>query len=348
MEVANRNDTPVQLDVIQNGQVMMGGSVARRLMAAGFQPSKLRNNEWLHKEEWLEMDTVVGRENQLRLRGIRDLMDMGLIYDLRRVGLAKTVLQWESISDYGAAEVDMDGVARATQDRLKVGLNQLPLFITHKDVTFTAREIAAAHNSNEPMDMENVQMAARKVAEALETMLFTGAIRTIQLPTAWGSALSYSYTTAPNRVTSTLAFGWLNGSATPASIVQDIMNMKQAAINGRFYGPWILYVPVNYTAVLDKDYSIVTNVVTNTIRQRILNIDGILDIRVADFLPNNNVLLVQMTRDVVDLVVCQEPIILPWEEQGGMLVHFKVLACMVPRMKNTYALRSGIVHYTGS
>lgn len=350
MELENRNGNPVAIDILKGGNFVGSGSglsVARKLMACNFQPQLLRTNDLLHKEEWLQLDQVVEGEVLRRLRGIQDLMQMGLEYNMRSVGLGKTVIQWETSSDMGPADVSMDGVARATQDKVLLSpTNLLPLYITHKDVTFSAREIAAGRMAGgTPIDTMNVQMAARKVAEALETMLFTGASEAISLPTKWGSAVSYSYTTAPNRVTTTLTYDWNNGSATPATILADVLSMKQAAIGNRFYGPYVLYVPVTYESVLDKDYSIVSNVVTDTIRSRILKIGNIVDVRVADFLPDKNVLLIQMTPDVVDLVVTQDPIIVPWEEQGGMLLHFKVMACMVPRMKSTFALRSGLIHY---
>src|SRR5579863_176344 len=109
-----RNNAPVSVEILDsNGG--SGGSVARKLMACNFKPQALRTNDWLHKEEWLQLDQVVIRESLRRLRGIQDLMAMGLEYNMRQVGLAKTVLQWETASDFGPAEIDMDGVARATQ-----------------------------------------------------------------------------------------------------------------------------------------------------------------------------------------------------------------------------------------
>ena len=96
---------------------------------------------------------------------------------------------------------------------------------------------------------------------------------------------------------------------------------------------------------MDDDYAVTTSPMM-TIRERLLKIDNITDDKVADFLGAGQVLLVQMTRDVVDMVVAVDPMIVPWEEVGGMRLNFKVMTVMVPRMKLTQANRSGVVHYS--
>ena len=58
------------------------------------------------------------------------------------------------------------------------------------------------------------------------------------------------------------------------------------------------------------------------------------------------VILLQLTSDVVDIVVGMQPTTLQWEDMGGMITNFKVMAIMVPRIKDTQTSQSGIVHYT--
>ena len=81
-----------------------------------------------------------------------------------------------------------------------------------------------------------------------------------------------------------------------------------------------------------------------SIISRVLEIPTLTDIKVADFLTADNVLMIQMTSDVVDMVVGMQPTTVQWETQGGFLLNFKVMAIMIPRLKNTDAGRSGIVH----
>jgi hypothetical protein len=91
---------------------------------------------------------------------------------------------------------------------------------------------------------------------------------------------------------------------------------------------------------------------TRTIRERILALGQIADIRVADRLASgvtttvadHSVLLVQMTRDVVDLAIAQDINTTSWQMYGGMVERFKVWACWVPRIKSDFDGRSGVVH----
>lgn len=331
------------VDVISGGKAF--GATAARILEADFQPARLRTNDVLPIEVWKQFDQVLIQEALLRMVGVNDLLSRGLEYDLRSVGLGKTVLQWQTFSDIGGAEISMDGLSGAARDRgLFNYTNLLPLFITHKDVSFTLREIKEAQSGGQPIDTSNIALAMRKVAESVETLLFQGPSKAIQLPTVWGNAIAYGYTDAPHRATDSLSGAW-DSATDPTDIKNDVLAMKQAAIGNRMYGPYMMYIPTEYEKVMDDDYAVTTSAIT-TVRERILMIDGIQGVKVADFLPAGQVLLVQMTRDVVDMVVCVDPMIVPWEEVGGMRLNFKVMTVMVPRMKLTQANRSGIVHFS--
>jgi len=80
--------------------------------------------------------------------------------------------------------------------------------------------------------------------------------------------------------------------------------MKQELIDNLHFGPYVIYIPTAYETKLDSDYSATAIGQTNdtTIRERILKISGISDIKVVDTLTADHVLMVQMTSDVVRLV----------------------------------------------
>ncbi len=59
-----------------------------------------------------------------------------------------------------------------------------------------------------------------------------------------------------------------------------------------------------------------------------------------------NVALVQMTSDVVRVVTGMAPTTVQWDTDGGMTLNFKVMAIMVPQVRNDQAGNSGIVKYT--
>lgn len=334
-----------KVDVISEGRAF--GATASRLLSVGMQPAKLRTNDLLPLEVWKQWDSIILKEFQKRLVGVADIFGAGLEYDLRSVGLGKTVLQWSTASDFGPAEISMDGVNNAKKDRVLFDhANLLPLFITHKDVSFTAREIAESRNSGTPLDTVNIELASRKIAESVETLLFQGPSSAIQLPTVWGNAKSYGYQTALHLNSGNIvAGGWNGGGVTAVDIKKDILKMKAALIAARAYGPYQIYVPTSYEVLLDDDYVATTATIT-TIRERILSIGNIAGIKVADFMTDESVLMIQMSREVVDMVVCVDPMIIPWEEEGGMRINFKIITVMVPRVKYTQASRSGIAYYT--
>jgi hypothetical protein len=73
-----------------------------------------------------------------------------------------------------------------------------------------------------------------------------------------------------------------------------------------------------------------------------MEVEGIQDIKIADRLTANTVLLVQMTSDVVRLINGFAPKVLQWSTQGGLIHHFKVMAIQVPQMRADQDGNSGI------
>ena len=83
-----------------------------------------------------------------------------------------------------------------------------------------------------------------------------------------------------------------------------------------------------------------------TILERIMAIPGISAIKETKDLTASNIIMVQMTSDVIDLVSGMQPTTVQWESEGGMVVNFKVMTIMVPRIKFDFVNQSGIVHYS--
>jgi hypothetical protein len=57
--------------------------------------------------------------------------------------------------------------------------------------------------------------------------------------------------------------------------------------------------------------------------------------------------LVQMTRDVVDLAVGVDVSTVQWETRGGFTQHFKIFTAIAPRVKSDFDGKSGICVLTG-
>lgn len=289
----------------------------------------------LRYDEWKDIDRTVIEVTVDRLCGVADLIGAGLVHNLGSIG--NTISLWQRQSDTTAAQVNMSGIARGEKDTVEFDSKQVPVPVVFKDFEVNIRHLEASRAFGASVDVSMATLAARVVSEKSEDMLFAG--NAIQVD---GSTI-YGYTTHPDRNTVALAMQWTNVAKTGVNILADIQNMLAAARADSMFGPFTLYIPGAYETKLDDDYAPGTSD-SRTIRQRILALSGIREIKVADRLANHNVLLVQLTRDVVDMAIAQDISTVQWQQMGGLLEDFKVMAVWVPRVKSTFEGDSGVVH----
>jgi len=314
-----------------------GGTSGQRLLASGMSVNSLRTNATLRKDEWKHYDTAAIKAAQRRLVGIADLMSRGLTYSLAN-GLGTTVLEYEDMSDVNDAQLSLDAVSRGQSDAIEFDLNYLPLPIVHADFDISIRKLNASRTTGQPLDTLMIAAKAEKIAEKLESILFTGASTF-----TFGGGTIYGYTDFPHRNTGSLSANWDDSTATGATILADVVAMKQASINDRHYGPWVLYIPTAYETVLDEDY---VSGYPKTIRDRLLEVGGISEIKVVDLLTANNVLLVEMDAKTVRLVEGLPLTTVEWQTQGNMVFNFKLMTISVPQLRADQANRCGIQHWT--
>lgn len=316
-----------------NGLTAQGG-VASVLLANGMNVNALRTNDVLRKDEWVNYDNTVVEIARERLIGVADLLNAGLRYDLPNA-LGTTKLEWEQISDMTAADINMSGVTPGRGDRQTFDLESLPVPIIHKDFSINIRTLTASRTTGQSLDTTQAAMAARLVSEKTEDLLFNGA-------TIIGTNNAiYGYLTAPNRNTGSVTANW--ATATGEQIVSDVLSMIDDAVADNMYGPFMLYVPVDVHVHLGDDYKANSD---KTIMQRLKEIPGIMDVKPSSRFGGQNIVLVQMTSDVVDMVVGMQPTPIQWDSNGGMTTNFKVMSIMVPRIKDDLNGQSGIVHYS--
>lgn len=289
----------------------------------------------LRYDEWKDIDRRVIAVATQRLVGIADLIGRGLTHSLGSIGV--TVAQWERSSDMTEAEADMSGISKGEEDTPAFELQYVPVPIIHKDFRVNIRRLEASRRMGEAIDTVASDIASRRVAEKSEDMLFAG------LPIQVDGGTIYGYTTHPHRNTVDLTLAWDDPSITGQEIVADVEAMLASARADNYYGPFELYIPGTYEGVLDRDYAYASGD-NRTIRQRIMQLSGIAGITVADRLADDNVLLIQMTSDVVDLAIARDVNTVQWQVDGGMQERFKVMAVWVPRIKSDFDGKSGIVH----
>ena len=351
------------MDFILNGQAQ--GSVANTLLNTGFDVGALRPwiggdsrhyiarnqgsktiavptpvaNATLRKDEWKLLDEAVVMAAKDRLRVVADLRGNGLTFTIPN-GMGKTVLETETVGDITPATVSMDPAREGEYDRPEYELTNLPLPVIHKDFYFSARQVATSRNSGASIDTTSAQLAARRVAEEAEKLAL--GVSTEADTFQYGGGTIYGLTDFPSRITRTITAPTGSNQTTT---VQQVLAMRQDSEDAKHYGPWVLYNSPAWDQYLDDDYS--SSKGDNTLRQRLMSINGIQDVRTADYLGSGySLILVQQTSDVIREVIGMDVTTVQWETHGGMRLNFKVMAIMVPQLRADFNGNTGIVHGT--
>jgi uncharacterized linocin/CFP29 family protein len=317
------------------------GNVAGTLLRHGFNVNSLRRNDYtggvLKKDEWVLFDREVIETARRRLTLVQDMLGRGLRFPIQNP-LGVTRIEWHTVSHIEGAFVDMSPSTPGREDRVEFALQAIPLPIIHKEFRLNIRYLEASRRGGTPIDTMEITQATRLVSETIEQMVLTG------WPQLYGGMSIYGLTTAPYRNTGSLGGQWTNSAYTGAQIIADLQAMISALQADFFYGPYVVYIPLNYDNKLNEDYKANSDL---TIRQRILEMPQIEDIRASEFLAANTVLMFQPTKEVLDLVDGFGPTLVQWDGAGGFEFFFKVIAMMIPRMKWNKSLNSGVAHFSG-
>lgn len=287
----------------------------------------------LRYDEWKDVDTAIIEAAQARMVAIADLRSRNLEYNLGSIGV--TVSLWQTQGEMTEADISMDTLTRGEKDRPEYNQQSVPVPIVHKDFGFSLRTLEASRRNGAGLDVTTAALAGQVVAETSEKMMFLGANVSVE-----GSKV-YGYITHPSRITVDSTANW--ATATGAQIAGDFAEALAALRENKKYGPYVVYVAANIETALDADFNPGT-ADTRTIRGRLLEYNRVESIQVADFLPDNNVVIVQLTRDVVDLAIAMDLSTVQWQLMGGMGEEFRTMAVWVPRIKAGPGNAAGIAH----
>lgn len=288
----------------------------------------------LQYDEWKDIDRAVIEVTQERLVGAADLISRGLVHNLGSIG--NLISMFERSSDITGADVDMSGVTEGEEDTVVYDNVSVPVPIIHKDFRLNIRRLEASRKFGESVDVTMGALAGRAVAEKTEDMLFSG--HAIQVD---GATIKGYTTHADRNPIDTEGNNWDEAGTTGAHIVAQVAAGLAALRADGFYGPFVLYIPGDAQGKLEEDFAAAY---PKTIRQRLMELEGLMEIKVADRLATRNYLIVQMTREVVDMAIAQQTSTVQWQTKGGMQEHFKVMAVWVPRVKSDFDGHCGIAH----
>lgn len=294
----------------------------------------------LTKDEWIQIDQAVVRAARPMLRVWGDLTRAGLTYTVPN-GMASTTLQYQTMTDAGTASISMDGLRQSERDRPTFDLKGLPLPFIHSDFSFSAREITVSRSSGAPLDTVMAEQATRKVSEEVEKLVVG-----VTPSYSYGGGSIYGLTNFPDRITKTISLPTNTATWTPQKTANEITDMIQSAQNNYFNGPYALYYSPGWTKYLDQDYSATYG--GETLRTRLGKLADIVSIQKIDFLSNYQMVLVQMTSNVIRAVTGMTMTTVQWPSEGGLMQNFKVMAIMVPQLRSDSNGLTGIVHAVAS
>lgn len=341
--------TPAQISVLGSGQggLISGGTVGERLLAHGFNINCLRTcasevqvhgntvrvNGTLLEDEWKAFDTTVQQVAREKLVVTNLLLNKGLRSPLPNA-LGVMTLEWERVTgDLVDAEVTMSGLNEAQKDRMAFETVSMPIPIIHKEFFYNVRHLEAARRNGRQPDVSHASVAARKVAELIERTIFTGV-------TIGGTAI-YGMLNHPQRKTQAVTATWV--TATGEQIVADMVKAIDALsnVNNNHEGPFYVFVPTLVAAHMGEDYKANSD---KTIMQRVMEVPGVAGIQSTGRLTGTNVLVVQLTSDVIEMIDGIQPTMVEWDSHGGFQKNFKVISIMLPRVRSDGWNQSGILH----
>ncbi|MEO6565195.1 MAG: family 1 encapsulin nanocompartment shell protein [Casimicrobiaceae bacterium] len=298
-----------------------------------FAEKRVFQNALLRKYEWEEIDATILDISRQPMVGIQDLVSAGLTH--RLAGIGTSISTYEQLGDMSDATVSMNVTPKKDEsDRVVFDAVSVPVPIISKPFSLDLRTLDASRRLGESLDVTQARVATLKVREKLEDILFNG--HGIQMQ----DLKVYGYTNHPNIGSGTAASYGGGDWGTDGNGHKTLVGMISALVAKGFNGPYGVYVsPTQYAQSMALTGANMSETQLSVIRR---TVEDIKFIKRAPKLADGRVLMVQMTREVVDLAIGQDITPISWQEYGGLMNEFRVLTAAVPRIKYDIEGKVGI------
>jgi uncharacterized linocin/CFP29 family protein len=299
------------------------GVIDRRAMYG-----ELVENRTLRPDETRQIEEALTRVARRDLVAVARLRALGLVVPLRHIGV--TSYEFDRVAPVDDATQGMSILNLGDRDLVTFTRTSVPVPVTASQFEMDARHQAAGTTTGEPVSLTNVEEHTRAVAEKLEDTLVNGSDVVV------GANGLPGYTNFACREQLSYSEDVWTGSLDTGleACVTDVLAMRTALRDNGFTGPYDLYIPANYDGIIDEDYKPASD---RTLRERLLAINGIGAISVLPSLADSNVLLVQMTRSVVQAPVGQDITTVTWDTYGGLATRWAILSVMSFALKCAFA-----------
>lgn len=284
----------------------------------------------LRKDQWIMVDQAVLRASRKRLRLWADMRAANTFGGFD--GMATPILEYEKLNDAGEAIVDMEGLTEGNNFQPSFTLQGMPLPITHCDFTLSQRFLASSRRGGGfGADTIRMEMAARRVGEAIEQTAIgtqTGVVHGTSTDYAQTSQV-YGLTNHPERITKTSITAPTGSNGT--TILTEWLDHRDELFQQNFHGPFNVYTATSYDQFLDDEFKTNSD---KSLRNRLLEIDGITSIKRLDYLTTSGTNLWTQLGEEIQAVSGMEIMTMQWETKGGLQLNFKVMGIQVPRIRS--------------
>lgn len=256
-------------------------------------------------------------------------------------GMATTVIEEQTETDAGFATVSMNGLARSDRDRPEYDIRGFPVPIIHGEYGVDLRHLLQTRAQGRPFDISMGRKVTRRVIEKVENMAI-GEATTYK----YGGYRIYGLTNHPNRYTKVLTLptsaGW-----TPRVFVDEVIEMIDTLTTDQFNGPYGMFYSPAWQKYMGMDYSDAYSGQTLAGRLAGAPPNGVglsfmnkLEYGLTDF----QVIIFQLTDDVIRTLNGLDLRTFQWEEKGGWEILFKVACIYLTQLRTRENDDLGVIH----
>lgn len=297
----------------------------------------LVKNSLLRKDEWEALDAAIIEAARSRLNAIQRLQDLGLVKPLESIGILSS--QWNVGSEMTRATVNLSGQSTNDRDLQDYKLKGVPVPVVHKGFRIGERTLQASRRLGEGIDVTNGYEASRVVAEELERLFFDGN-DDVELN---GDNI-FGVTNHGDINTGTAASYGGGDFGTISNILPTFLGALGDLHDAHMFGPFEAWIySTQYTQMMDVYTDGSGQSALNRVLGAVPNLNAI---HPSDYLAAGEMVLVQMTPNVIDLALHELNMVVEWSSGDGMTHDFKVMSIAVPRVKSDYDGNSGICYVT--
>ena len=256
----------------------------------------------------------------------------------RTVPLGKTLIDYQDMNEFGAAEVSMD-MANRQNEQTNYDRVVVPLPIYHKDYTIPWRQSGFSYKESDGV----TEMGIQTMRTRDKTLMLGDSSIVVA-----GNEL-YGYTNHPATIKLPGGISDWGNKANSAVVYDEMVELiSQLFLDANVGAPNSVEAFVSPDVFAAMQYkSSATKSNDLTIMQDIINIAQLRGIQAQEDLPAGAVLLVEMSPRTSDIAVASDLIAMPWQRTNEYEdLRFTIMSACTARIKRDRNLKTGILYAT--